>query len=146
MTIAAEATGVRESLSLDGEWEVRQDSDGIDRTAIVPNPWQAEFDDLRYVSGRAVYARSFKVPDSWNDDLVVIRFGAVNYLAEVRLNGELLGFHEGGYLPFEFVLPRGTSGDNRLEVTATLPTGDRHAYPAFPFGEIPHGKQSWYGP
>ena len=146
MTIAAQATGVRESFSLDGEWEFRHDSDGIARTAIVPNPWQAEFDDLRYVSGRAVYARSFKVPDSWNDDLAVVRFGAVNYLAEVRLNGELLGFHEGGYLPFEFVLPRGTSGDNRLEVTATLPTGDRHAYPAFPFGEIPHGKQSWYGP
>ena len=148
MTVAAHQAGLglREHLSLDGDWEFRHESDGAPRVARVPNPWQAEFEDLRYVSGRGVYARTFTVPEGWTSGTLVIRFGAVNYLAEVRLNGELLGTHEGGYLPFEFALPPGTRGENRLEVAATLPTADRHRYPEHPFGEIPHGKQSWYGP
>ncbi len=54
---------------------------------------------------------------------------------------------EGGYLPFELVLPANLlEANNILEVSVTLPSGDAAHYPEFPFGEIPHGKQSWYGP
>jgi hypothetical protein len=31
-------------------------------------------------------------------------------------------------------------------VRVTLPDDDVSTYPGMPFGEIPHGKQSWYGP
>ncbi len=72
--------------------------------------------------------------------------GAVNYFSEVRRNGRVLGTHEGGYLPFEFVDPRGHSGRERARSARHLPSGDAEAYPDYPFGEIPHGKQSWYGP
>jgi hypothetical protein len=138
--------GLRSVLSLDGEWDFRHEADGQLRRSIVPNPWQAEFADLRYASGRALYSRQFTVPVDWVDGTLVLCFGAVSYIAEVRLNGQVLGSHEGGYLPFEIVLPPGTSGDNQLEVAVTLPSGDRRNYPDHPFSEIPHGKQSWYGP
>lgn len=53
---------------LDGLWDFQIDpSDGSDvaeirdrRTATVPMPWQAQFDDLRYYDGVAWYRRSFE--------------------------------------------------------------------------------------
>ena len=33
---------------------------------------------------------------------IALRFGSVNYRAEVWLSGECVGQHEGGHLPFEF--------------------------------------------
>ena len=50
----------------------------------------------------AWYGRTFKVPSTWKGKVIMLRFGAVNYLAEVWLNNEAVGFHEGGYTPFEF--------------------------------------------
>ena len=76
----------------------------------------------------------------------IIRFGAVSYFAEILLNGERIGAHEGGYLPFECVLPGILlAEENRIEVIVTQPDGDEKKHPEFPFAEIPHGKQSWYG-
>jgi beta-glucuronidase len=44
----------------------------------------------------------FAVPDDWSGRAVTLRFGAVNYVADVWLNGQYLGYHEGGYTPFAF--------------------------------------------
>ena len=137
---------LREQISLDGVWDFKLD-DGAWRKATVPAPWQAEFADIRHTFGTGYYVRSFALPAEWKNREVVIRFGAVNYFAEVILNGAVIGTHEGGYLPFEFVLSGVTfEGENKLEVRATLPNSDEGAYPDYPFPEIPHGKQSWYGP
>ncbi|GGF28600.1 hypothetical protein GCM10011321_20030 [Youhaiella tibetensis] len=149
MTVRATVTeaGARAALSLDGAWRFRMEGEENWRSTNVPNPWQAEFADLRHSFGRAVYARGFTIPADWQGREVAIRFGAVNYVCEVYLNGKLLGSHEGGYLPFEFVLPADAlEADNALEVRVALPSGDTAEYPDYPFGEIPHGKQSWYGP
>ncbi|HTN61540.1 MAG TPA: glycoside hydrolase family 2 TIM barrel-domain containing protein, partial [Devosia sp.] len=144
---AASHPGLRAALSLDGPWQFRLEGHGDWRIATVPSPWQAEFADLRDVSGLASYKRSFNLPADWQDRAVFIKFGAVNYYAEVFLNGHRLGDHEGGYLPFAFELPKAAlKASNEIEVRATLPTADKNAYPQFPFAEIPHGKQSWYGP
>lgn len=144
---ARAGVGARATMSLDGEWQFKLEGRGDWRTAHVPSPWQSEFADLRDASGLATYKRSFTLPADWQDRDVSVKFGAVNYFSEVFLNGQKLGEHEGGYLPFAFVLPRDAMrADNEIEVRVTLPTADRHAYPQFPFAEIPHGKQSWYGP
>jgi len=140
------AAGVRSELSLDGAWRFRFNGQSTWRTATVPNPWQAEFADLRHSFGRAIYARQLSIPAEWQDREIAIRFGAVNYFSEVRLNGRVIGTHEGGYLPFEVVLPADTPRESALEVHVTLPSGEASEYPDYPFGEIPHGKQSWYGP
>ena len=137
--------GSRNRQSLDGTWSFRHE-DGPWRDAVVPMPWQAQFADLRQSSGRAVYRRSFTLP-ALDGRQAVLRFGAVSYFAEVRLNGRVIGNHEGGYLPFDCVIPADlVRGQNILEVHCLLPDGDPATSPDAPFAEIPHGKQSWYGP
>jgi beta-glucuronidase len=50
----------------------------------------------------AWYRRSFFVPDAWAGGVATLKFAAVNYIADVWLNGQHLGYHEGGYTPFAF--------------------------------------------
>lgn len=138
---------LRERISMDGPWEFCFEDQADWRTAMVPNPWQAEFADLRRASGVAIYSREFVIPNAWLSSEIIVRFGAVSYFAEVSINGHPVGTHEGGYLPFEFIIPiKHLTQKNRIEVKVTLPDGDSRRFPDFPFSEIPHGKQSWYGP
>jgi hypothetical protein len=138
---------VKNALSLDGPWDFRHGDDRQWRKATVPLPWQAEFPDLRHASGRAIYQRQFQVPADWADQEAYLQFGAVSYFCEVSVNGQRLGSHEGSYLPFEIALPAEVlKSDNVLEVSVLLPDGHNSSAGEFPFAEIPHGKQSWYGP
>jgi hypothetical protein len=135
----------RHTVSLDGDWDFQHGRDGVWRNITVPNPWQAEHADLRHESGKARYRCRFSAPVE--GDCVALCFGAVSYWCQVFLNGKRLGEHEGGYLPFEFVVPSAELlADNVLEVDVVQPDGEATATPDFPFAEIPHGKQSWYGP
>lgn len=141
----------RRVLSINGPWDFRfegRSSRGeVWRKISVPGPWQAQFDDLRQSFGSGLYRRSVTIPADWQGRAVLC-FGAVNYLAEVFLDDVLIASHEGGYLPFEVPLPasRGPGTSAMLSVRVTLPDDDAARYPGMPFGEIPHGKQSWYGP
>ncbi|MFP9137137.1 glycoside hydrolase family 2 protein [Devosia sp. XGJD_8] len=143
--VADNDSGVRRRLSLDGVWQFRHE-DGPWREAHVPGPWQAQFSDLVDTSGRAVYKRSFALPEGWGTQELALQFGAVSYFCEVLLNGQAIGSHEGAFLPFEIVLPASAlKSSNELEVRVTMPSADQRAYPDYPFGEVPHGKISWYG-
>ena len=87
-------------ISLDGAWDFQVDSgDGLDasqirewRSAVVPMPWQAQFEDLRQTSGVAWYRRHFMVAPgllgSTAAGAAVLHFGAVDYQATVWLNGK----------------------------------------------------------
>ena len=144
-------------ISLDGTWDFQLSPPHTTeatpqmewRSVLVPSPWQAQFVDLRNTSGTALYRRRFvieKLPTPASS-AAILHFGAVDYHASVWLNGERIGEHEGGYLPFEFdVMDSLREGENELTVNVVDPTDDRRTYPEFPFSEIPHGKQSWYGP
>lgn len=146
----------RQRLSLDGAWGFHFDPGASLspeqitswRTAVVPMPWQAQFEDLRGTSGTAWYCRSFEVPAEWSGHAVILHFGAVAYYIQVWLNGNLVGEHEGSYLPFEFEIGHWLKIDtaNQLIVRVIAPSDDPQRYPGFRFSEIPHGKQSWYGP
>ena len=46
------------------------------------------------------YRRSFTVPVSWKGRDVMLNFGAVDWEAEVWVNGIKVGGHKGGYTPF----------------------------------------------
>ena len=52
----------------------------------------------------------------WAEQRIFLRFGSVNYLAEVWLNGEFIGSHEGGHLPFEFQITERLNKNKNLLV------------------------------
>ncbi|MBK8947048.1 MAG: T9SS type A sorting domain-containing protein [Ignavibacteriae bacterium] len=48
------------------------------------------------------YRRSFEVDNSDSGKFAKLVFIAVNYVADVWINGKYVGYHEGGYTPFAF--------------------------------------------
>lgn len=68
----------------------------------VPGVWQKYGERYEIFEGVCWFAREFEAPEVPADARARLRFGAVNYLATVYLNGQLVGSHEGGYT--EFVL------------------------------------------
>ncbi len=91
------------------------------------------------------YRRSFTVPVSWKGRDVMLNFGAVDWEAEVWVNGIKVGGHKGGYTPFGLNITPAlkSKGENELVVRVWDPT-DR--------GFQPCGKQHcnpegiWYTP
>ncbi len=67
----------------------------------VPGDWNSQRDSLLFYEGSVWYKRSFDYSKSAKKRLF-LHFGAANYLANVYLNGEELGRHEGGFTPFDF--------------------------------------------
>lgn len=88
----------------------------------VPFPPQAPLSEYEGdVGTRLCYEVSFALPDTFTKERVLLCFGAVDQEAEVWLNGQYLGIHEGGYLPFSFDITEAVfcEGENRLEVKVT---------------------------
>ena len=129
----------RERIYLDGAWQFFPQAEADKPLLVpVPAPWQAVH-QLRHFPGPAQYQREFELaPEQLDQRVVILGFGAVDYLAEIWVNGDKAGEHEGGYLPFELdITSLVQPGQNTLQVTVSDP-------PEL-FAEIPHGKQSWYG-
>ena len=119
----------RQSITLSGFWDFRFDPDDVGtdagwgegltggRPIAVPASWNDQFEDWRDYLGPAWYQTRFDLPWGWEAKRIILRFGSVNYLADVWLNGVPLGQHEGGHLPFEFdVTQHVQAEDNRLVV------------------------------
>lgn len=70
-------------------------------TMTIPGDWNSQKDNLFYYEGNIWFKKSFdyNVKDSKR---LFVYFGAVNYKADVYLNGIKLGIHEGGFTPFNF--------------------------------------------
>jgi len=67
----------------------------------VPGDWNTQADRLLFYEGTIWYKKAFDYQRKDNTRLFVY-FGAANYLADVYLNGQKLGRHEGGFTPFNF--------------------------------------------
>jgi len=70
-------------------------------TMTIPGDWNSQKENLFYYEGNVWFKKSFDYDVKENKRLFVY-FGAVNYKAEVYLNGKKLGTHEGGFTPFNF--------------------------------------------
>ena len=84
------------------------------------------------------YRKTVSIPENWGDRRVILKFGAVDWETSVWVNGEVVGKHENGYLPFEFDITDAlTPGEPALIVV--------RAYDAQDHGEQLAGKQiGWY--
>jgi beta-glucuronidase len=76
--------------------------------------WQKYGERYDIYEGVCWFAHEFELAEAPANARALLRFGAVNYLANVYLNGEKIGSHEGGYT--EFV----------LDVTGKLKPGTNH--------------------
>lgn len=87
----------------------------------VPGDWNTQREPLMFYEGPVWYRREFRYHKAAGTR-VFVYFGAANYLADVYLNGEKLGEHEGGFTAFNF---EATSvvrdGDNVLIVEVCNP-------------------------
>lgn len=153
----------RQCFDLSGFWDIRFDpeqtgesndwlsgfSDG--RPIAVPASWNEQFDTMRDYLGFAWYQTRFDAPWNLEGRKHILRFGSVNYIAEVWLNGTRLGDHEGGHLPFEFdVTSILRAEDNLLVVrvdgtlaTDRVPPGDVPVNPIDRFAEVSYPNGSF---
>ncbi len=104
----------RQLHELSGFWDFCFDPEGVGEAQAwssglvhgvpiaVPASWNDQFADNRDYLGAAWYQTYFDLPWDLQEKRLFLRFGSVNYLASVWLNGTHLGGHEGGHLPFEF--------------------------------------------
>lgn len=90
------------------------------------------------------YQREFTVPSKWKNNKILLHFGAVDWKADVWVNGVKVGQHTGGYTPFSFdITPALVNGNNTLVVKVWDSTDE---------GYQPRGKQVnkpegiWYTP
>lgn len=69
------------------------------------------------------YRREFSIPDGFDKGRIMLNFGAVDYIATVKINGTEVGTHVGGYLPFSFDITDALKdGTNVLTVEVTDPS------------------------
>jgi beta-glucuronidase len=74
-------------------------------TLNVPGDWNSQEPKFLYYEGTVWYKKSFDFQKTNTGDRVFLYFGAVNYRADVYLNGKKLGMHKGGFTPFNFEIP-----------------------------------------
>ncbi|MEH0155933.1 glycoside hydrolase family 2 TIM barrel-domain containing protein [Limibacter armeniacum] len=68
----------------------------------VPSDWNSQSEKLFYYEGTVWYKKSFDYKKQLDDNRVFVYFGAVNYQADVYMNGKKLGTHIGGFTPFNY--------------------------------------------
>ncbi len=105
---------IRNRLDLSGIWDFQTDPQGVGeehgwfnglsaaRPIAVPGSWNEQYEDLFNYLGLAWYVRHTFVPASWRGQRIFLRVGSACYQATVYVNGERVGSHEGGHLPFAF--------------------------------------------
>ncbi len=136
--------------NLEGSWKITIDPQNIGKTerwfeqfpeaealeTIIPSTIQQSFPGYH---GVAWYYREIRLSVTpILQGRLVLRFGAVDYFAEVWVNGAFVGQHESGETPFllDVTLALKTEGLNRIAVRVINPAND--PIDGFSLNTIPH--------
>ena len=134
-------------LNLNGPWEFELFAEGKEeeeksferieysRTIQVPFSWVCPLSGIREnVAGIGWYRRTVSFETSGR---VFLCFGAVDYKADVYVNGRHAGSHQGGYSYFELeVTALWQQGENTIEVRAEDYRRETQLYGKQGYGEI----------
>ncbi len=71
-------------------------------TLLVPRDWNSQKENLFYYEGSVWYKKSFDYRKAGDGKRLFVYIGAANYRSDIYLNGKKLGFHKGGFTPFNF--------------------------------------------
>ncbi|NOR74396.1 MAG: hypothetical protein GQ525_04485, partial [Draconibacterium sp.] len=116
ISLSAQQSSECNQLSLDGNWEIIFDdnNEGVEgewhlnknydahsgiKEIEVPSCWEEFKKDYE---GVAFYRKKFTIPESCEGQILELKFDASNYMTQIWLNEQVVGFHEGGYTPFSF--------------------------------------------
>ncbi len=145
----------KEWQNLNGLWDYADQAQGRRRSRkdwdgkiLVPFPVESALSGVMKHVGpdnRLWYRRTFKVPEKWSGQRVLLHFGAVDWDTTVSVNGKEVGEHRGGYDPFTFDVTDALkkTGENEVVVSVWDPSDA---------GFQPRGKQVrrphsiWYTP
>ncbi|UJF35548.1 PA14 domain-containing protein [Paenibacillus hexagrammi] len=97
-------------LNLNGLWQFQGGSasdavpvgTNLNREIMVPYPMESALSGVMMHYDRAWYKRTFTVPENWQGKKIQLNFGAVDWEAEVYINGHSMGVHKGGYDSFNY--------------------------------------------
>ncbi len=120
---------------VDAGWFER--ADVFDRQIVVPFPPESRASGIGDRAFHPVvwYRRTFSVPPEDREGRLLLHFGAVDYRAQVWVNGRLVAIHEGGHTPFSAdITPALGDGEQTVVVRAEDPPEDLTQ---------PRGKQDW---
>ena len=103
------------------EWFRKENDFESWKNMQIPNNWYLT--EVGDYFGVVWFQTSFTVPNEYNGKRIFLRFNGVDYYADVWLNGEYIGFHEGMFNPFEFDVTDQVdkSKDNILVVRVDAP-------------------------
>lgn len=120
----------RNTLNLSGIWKFKKDSLGVGetegwfngltdyRSIAVPGSWNDQFTDTHNYLDKVWYETETYIPSGWNDQRIFMRIGSAVYAAKVWVNGQPVGQHEGGHVPFAFEISSLVKWDspNRISI------------------------------
>ena len=104
-------TRTRTHAHLSGTWRIAFEQEGApgweagvpgNRLVAVPGAWNEQLLGGLGEVGAAWYERTLDGPERVQGTRRLLRFDAASLVADVWLDGEHLGHHEGGFLPFAF--------------------------------------------
>ena len=129
--------------SLDGQWQFSFDEGEVPgevswtHEITVPFPPESKLSGVHDEDFHPCvwYRRTVQVPFEWSGQRIRLHFGAVDYRAQVWVNGQLVVTHEGGHTPFwADITPALSSTEAEIIVCAE---DDPHDLAK------PRGKQDW---
>jgi beta-galactosidase/beta-glucuronidase/GNAT superfamily N-acetyltransferase len=140
----------RDSIDLTGLWRFAPDAfgdgerQGYAAVEVDTRRWRevhvpCTFDDclpqLAAYEGKGWFRREIDLPADWLGRHLSLRFEGVNYDAQVWVNGQLAGMHQGGFLRFDLPL-NGMLVAGRNAIAVCADNTRRH-------GEVPGKQRGW---
>jgi len=98
----------------------------------VPSDWNSQMPELKYYEGTIWYARHFDI-DKKNNKRLFLYFEAVSYRCRIYLNGREIGWHEGGFTPFQIEVTNAVKDKDNFLAVEVNNTRTADAIPAMAF-------------
>lgn len=136
-------------MNLNGSWNFEFDDDNkgiteewfnkpeFNQIITVPYTYQSKLSGINNQDFHDIvwYSREFDLTEDLKGKRIILNFGAVDYKADIWVNGVHLSTHEGGHIPFSVEISNVVKESNNLLVVRVEDyTKDL---------ELPRGKQYW---
>jgi beta-glucuronidase len=120
-TVIIDPTGIGEWRQVWEEKQPQRKTDFVEYSfdggpeLQVPGDFNTQMCELTYFESTVWYKKQFDYALQSGNRLF-LHFGAVNYLADIYLNGEKIGSHEGGFTPFQFEITEKVKDGNNTVI------------------------------